>query len=89
MNVPACEDVWNEVTKNPKTKYVIGTVYRHPQQKFQTFEAAFVRNLKLSKTLKKYVVMGDFNIDYNCYHMDNFRVLYVVFIKVAFLSLKL
>ena len=43
------------------------TVYRHPQQKFQTFEAAFIRNLKLCKAYKKYVVMGDFNIDYNCY----------------------
>ena len=67
MNVPACEDVWIEVTTNPKTKFVIGTVYRHPQQNFQTFETAFKRNLKLSKTYKKYVIMGDFNIDYNCY----------------------
>ena len=63
MNLPACEDVWIEVTANPKTKFVIGTVYRHPPQKFQTFEAAFIRNLKLCKTYKKYVVMSDFNID--------------------------
>ena len=43
------------------------TVYRHPQQKFQTFKAAFIRNLKLCKAYKKCVVMGDFIIDYNCY----------------------
>ena len=67
MNVPACEDVWVEVSTNPKTKFVIGTVYPHPQHKFQTFEAAFIRNLKLCKAYKKYFVMGDFNIDYNRY----------------------
>ena len=47
INVLACEDVWIEVTTNLKTKFVIGTVYRHTQRKFQTFEAAFIRNLKL------------------------------------------
>ena len=37
MNMPACENVWIEVTTNPKAKFVIWTVYWYPQQKFQTF----------------------------------------------------
>ena len=55
------------VTTYLKTQFVIGTVYGHPQQKCQTFEAAFKINLKHSKAYKKRVVVGDFDIDYNWY----------------------
>ena len=46
-------------------------VYRHPQQNLKSFSLAFQNTLKKLKRFTKFVVLGDFNIDYGCYNTSS------------------
>ena len=59
-----------EVTLSDKSTLIIGSVYRHPQHNFHKFSQAFSNNLLKLKPKKRFVVFGDFNIDYNRYTTD-------------------
>ena len=54
-----------------KQSLVVGTVYRHPQQNLKSFSLAFQNTLKKLKRFTKFVVLGDFNIDYGCYNTSS------------------
>ena len=71
LNLWGCEDVWIEVNLNDKTNVVVGTVYRHPQPNYLKFSQAFYNNLLKLKGNKKFVVLGDFNVDYGRYTADS------------------
>ena len=71
LNLLGCEDVWIEVNLNDKTNLVVGTVYRHPQLNYLKFSQAFYNNLLKLKGNKKFVVLGDFNVDYGRYTADS------------------
>ena len=70
--LPTCptskvESVWIEVAKNNK-KYIIGGVYRHPNQNITEFKLSIDSILsKISQQKHKCFIVGDFNIDLtNC-----------------------
>ena len=71
MNLTGCEDVWVEAILKDKQSLVVGTVYRHPQQNLKSFSLAFQNTLKKLKRFTKFVVLGDFNIDYGCYNTSS------------------
>ena len=63
-NTLKCENMWVEVTKN-KHKYLIGGVYRHPNQNILEFTSALENNLdKISKGNVPCIIAGDINIDF-------------------------
>ena len=58
------ENLWIEVTKN-RIKYIIGGIYRHPNQKIQDFTVLLESNLaKISKDKTPCIIAGDINIDF-------------------------
>ena len=67
INLSGCENVWIEVVLNDETTLVVGTVYRHPQPNNLQFSQALCSNLLRLKANKRFVVLGDFNIDYGHY----------------------
>ena len=71
MKIDGCEDVWMEVTVNDKTKIVVGAVYRHPQSNIKLFSMEFKKKILCLKTYKRFIILGDINIDYNCYNSSN------------------
>src|ERR1051325_12255119 len=57
------ENLWLEISKN-KIKYIIGGIYRHPNQKIQEFSDLLEINLsKISKDKSPCIIAGDINID--------------------------
>ena len=68
IKVDGCEDVWVELKINNNESLVVGSVYRHPSTNIKGFEDAFVHVIKTFKTNQNYVVLGDFNINYNETH---------------------
>ena len=70
MHLEGCEDIWIEVTLSDKSTLIIGSIYRHPLPNFHKFSQAFSNNLLKLKPKKRFVVLGDFNIDYNRYTTD-------------------
>ena len=57
------ENLWLEISKN-KIKYIIGGIYRHPNQKIQEFSDLLEINLsKISKDKSPCKIAGDINID--------------------------
>ena len=67
LNLLDCEDLLIVVNINDKTNFVVGTVYRHPLPNDIQFSQAFYNNLFKLKANKKFVVLGNFNIDYGRY----------------------
>jgi len=58
------ENIWLEVVKNG-TKYVIGGVYRHPNQCIKDFHMYFDKLLSVLSLLKRRcIIAGDINIDF-------------------------
>ena len=41
MNLVGCEDKWIEIHLASKDKFIIGCVYRHPQQNYHMFAELF------------------------------------------------
>ena len=70
MHLEGCEEIWIEVTLSDKSTLVIGSVYRHPQPNYCNFSQIFTNNLLKLKPVIRFVVLRDFNIDYNCYTTD-------------------
>ena len=57
------ENVWLEITKNHK-KYVIGGIYRHPNQQIDNFKSSLEAVLnKISTRRYPCLIAGDINID--------------------------
>ena len=77
LKIDGCEDVWTEVTISDKNKIVVGSVYRHPKSNLKLFFSKFQNNIISLKTYNKFVVLGDFNIDYNCHDTSIDVKLYV------------
>jgi len=59
-----CEDVWIELKINNNKNLIVGSMYRHPSNVFKQFENEFINIIKTFKTNQKYIVLGDFNINY-------------------------
>ena len=68
LNLLGCQDAWIEVNLNDKTNLVVGTVYRHLQPNYLKI---FNNNLLKLKGNKKFMVLGDFNDDYDRYTADS------------------
>ena len=54
-----------ELKINNNESSVVGSVYRHSSTNIKGFEDAFVHVIKTFKTNQNYVVLGDYNINYN------------------------
>ena len=65
IKADGCEDVWVELKINNNESLVVGSVYRHASTNIKSFEDAFFHVFKTFKTNQNYVVLGDFNINYN------------------------
>ena len=70
MNLTGCEDVWVQATLGDKSTLVIGSVYRHPHPNFLEFSKTFNKNFLKLKAKKRFVLLGDLNIDYGRYLSD-------------------
>ena len=58
------ENLWFEIEKNRK-KYIVGGIYRHPNQSIQSFTNLLEQNLiKINKGKTPCFITGDFNIDF-------------------------
>ena len=58
------EDIWLDVTRRDKTKFVVGVIYRHPDHQFGTFCNNLCNTLDvLNKSKVNYLIVGDINID--------------------------
>ena len=62
------EDVWLNVPLPHSSDLVVGTIYRHSNTDLSSFEQACTETLKHLRSIQSYVVMGDFNVDYNKYN---------------------
>ena len=58
-----CEDTWVQICQN-NHKLVIGSIYRHPSGSIVNFENALVNILKNFQNQDNYLLMGDFNINW-------------------------
>jgi Reverse transcriptase (RNA-dependent DNA polymerase) len=64
INDQIIENLWFEVKKN-KTKYIVGGIYRHPNQSIQKFSDMLEVTLsKISKGKTSCIIAGDMNIDF-------------------------
>ena len=58
------ENLWFEIEKNHK-KFIVGGIYRHPNQSIQSFTDLLELNLiKINKGKTPCFLTGDFNIDF-------------------------
>ena len=73
MNVENCEDVWVDISLSHRNNcsLTIGSVYRHPRNNVDEFSEAFASKISSFTNNKKYVILGDFNIDYTKYNSNN------------------
>ena len=60
-----CEDVWGKINLGKNESLVVGSVYRHPHNDNKNFENAYVNEIKSFKANHNYVVLGDYNINFN------------------------
>ena len=58
------EDVWAEIKLEKNESLIVGSVYRHPNNNIKYFEDAFVNIIKSFNRREKFIVLGDFNINY-------------------------
>ena len=73
LDAENCEDIWIELhapKSNIKTKYqglqnlVIGMIYRHPGSQYKEFSDKLCKNiLTINEEKKRFVIMGDININ--------------------------
>ena len=68
----SCEDIWiNVFKKNSSKKYLIGVVYRHPNNSKSDFITRFGDILqKINSTNLEIFIVGDFNINILCSIFD-------------------
>ena len=65
IKTSGCEDVWVKINHGKNESLVVGSVYRHPHNDNKSFEDAFVNVIKSFKANQNYVVLGDYNINYD------------------------
>ena len=64
LNVNACEDIWIEITLSNNKKVIIGTIYRHPNHKINSFLNELGKTMdKLNRNKCIYYICDDTNID--------------------------
>ena len=64
LNLNACEDIWIEITLPNNKKVIIGTIYRHPNHKINSFLNELEKTMdKLNRNECTYYICGDINID--------------------------
>ena len=64
MHLTDCEDIWVKLQSKQRTCLIVGSVYRHPNYDYKSFETKFGNVLdNLSSKDYSYVIGGDFNID--------------------------
>ena len=66
-----CEDVWVDITLSCNYTLTIDLVYQHPQNNMDDFLEAFASSITTFTSNQKYVILGDFNIDYTKYNSSN------------------
>ena len=54
-----------ELKLNKSESLAVGSVYRHPTTDMKRFEDAFVHVIKRFKANQNYIILGDFNINYD------------------------
>ena len=65
LNAVDTEDVWIKISSNELKHFlIIGSIYRHPRNNLFNFECAFAKSVKSFNDNQKYLIFGDFNIDY-------------------------
>ena len=75
LNIDNCEDLWVEIfgdrkTKNSNKSLIIGVIYRHPNTPFKSFTHYLCRNIALlNKRNKKFIIVGDANLDLLKYNL--------------------
>ena len=78
MKLTGCEDVWVEILLPSKILLTVGSLYCHPWQNCESFEKAFHNNTSiLSLQGKQFVILGDFNINYEEFKVDSKTKRYV------------
>ena len=65
IKTSGCEDVWVKINHGENESLVVGLVYRHPPNDNKSFEDAFANLIKSFKANQNYVVLGDYNINYD------------------------
>ena len=63
-----CEDVWIKVTTRDNNSLIIGSVYRHPRHDIIKCQEAFINIIRELEPKQKFIILGDFNIEYNAYN---------------------
>ena len=79
LKVENCEDNWLEIqtrpTENQERKsndksFVIGVIYRHPDQSYRSFTHKLCQNIeKFNRGKTKFMIVGDMNIDLLKYNL--------------------
>ena len=64
IRTEGCENVWAEIKLKKNESLIVGSVYRHPNNNIKYFEDAFVNIIKSFNRREKFIVLGDFNINY-------------------------
>ena len=68
LDCEVTEDVWLNVSLPDSSDVVVRKIYRHSNTDLSSFEQACTETLKHLRSNQSYVVMGDFNVDYNKYN---------------------
>ncbi len=64
INLDNCEDKWIKISLPNNNNLIIGSIYRHPSYLFRNFETRLVNIIEhLTQGNKKFLIVGDFNID--------------------------
>ena len=65
INSKDCEDVWVKINLSELKTLTVDSVYRHPTSDIKCFENAYINVIKSFKTNENYMVLGDFNVNYD------------------------
>ena len=60
-----CESVWIELKLNNNEALIVDSVCRHPKNVIRKFGEAFISIIKSFKINQNFIVLGDFNINYD------------------------
>ena len=78
LKVDNCEDLWLEIFDDRATKdkkqttnsFILGVIYRHPNTPFKSFTHHLCRNIELlNKKNKKFIIVGDANLNLLKYNL--------------------
>ena len=90
LKVYSCEDLWVEIkprknkgkSKSENDSFIIGVVYRHPNTPYLPFSSRICQLAdKLNKENKRFMIVGDMNIDFLKYNLTRKITEYVNALK--------